>query len=535
MLNIRYLQGITLLSTWIFSQAVALAQPNLPNNSTTETNAVIQEQPSSELESLQGQVTSVNQLTDIGSTDWAFQALQTLVERYGCLTGYPDGTLRGNQVLSRYEFAAGLNACLDLINEQFISSRNTLAQPEDVEILHRLQAEFAAELTTLRGRVDRLETRTTTLEQQQFSTTTQLRGSIVMAVNAGGYAGDRIIDINGNEITDSQPNTTALYRASLFLDTSFTGTDLLRVLIEAGSDGISDNTGGFLEPVLGSVLDYSAKPGASNDRFGLSRVFYSFKPTEDLEVSVGPNVRITDYVDRNGYANVSVRDFNTLAFVNNYVLLPVSGPAAGAAIRWKPANTVSLNAAYVAAEAQNSSDQGVVRGVSAISRILYPNSCGESGLFGDTYQGIVEVEYFPSETFALRLQYTGGQVLDNGFHAIGANLEWTLSPQLGMFGRYGYSWYDNTAFGDLTPQYWMAGITIKDLLKEGALAGLAAGQPFVENRVGSGTQTNFEAFYSFPVNDNIRVSPAMQVITNSSNQDENGTIVTGTLRTVFSF
>lgn len=135
----------------------------------------------------------------------------------------------------------------------------------------------------------------------------------------------------------------------------------------------------------------------------------------------------------------------------------------------------------------------------------------------------------------MRLQYTGGQVLDNGFHAIGANLEWTLFPQLGMFGRYGYSWYDNTAFGDLTPQYWMAGITIKDLLKEGALAGLAAGQPFVENRVGSGTQTNFEAFYSFPVNDNIRVSPAMQVITNSSNQDENGTIVTGTLRTVFSF
>jgi len=38
------------------------------------------------------QVTSVSQLSDVQPTDWAFQALQSLVERYGCVTGYPDGT-----------------------------------------------------------------------------------------------------------------------------------------------------------------------------------------------------------------------------------------------------------------------------------------------------------------------------------------------------------------------------------------------------------------------------------------------------------
>lgn len=62
------------------------------------------------------QVTSVSQLSDVQPTDWAFQALQSLVERYGCIAGYPDSTYRGNRALTRYEFAAGLNACLDRVN-----------------------------------------------------------------------------------------------------------------------------------------------------------------------------------------------------------------------------------------------------------------------------------------------------------------------------------------------------------------------------------------------------------------------------------
>ena len=64
-----------------------------------------------------GQVTSVSQLTDVQPTDWAFQSVQSLVERYGCVAGYPNGTFRGNRAMTRYEFAAGLNACLNRVNE----------------------------------------------------------------------------------------------------------------------------------------------------------------------------------------------------------------------------------------------------------------------------------------------------------------------------------------------------------------------------------------------------------------------------------
>ena len=126
------------------------------------------------------QVTSVSQLSDVRPTDWAFQALQSLVERYGCIAGYPDKTYRGNQALTRYEFAAGLNSCLDRVNELIASSTADLVKKEDLAVLQRLQEQFAAELATLRGRVAVLETRSATLQKQQFSTTTKLNGLVWM-------------------------------------------------------------------------------------------------------------------------------------------------------------------------------------------------------------------------------------------------------------------------------------------------------------------------------------------------------------------
>ncbi len=128
------------------------------------------------------QVTSVTQLSDVRPTDWAFQALQSLVERYSCIVGYPDGTYRGNRALTRYEFAAGVNACLDNISK-LIGSTGNLVTRDDLAILQRLQEEFAAELATLRGRVDGLEARTAELEANQFSTTTKLAGEAIFAVS----------------------------------------------------------------------------------------------------------------------------------------------------------------------------------------------------------------------------------------------------------------------------------------------------------------------------------------------------------------
>jgi len=102
------------------------------------------------------QVTSVSQLSDVQPTDWAFGAVQSLVERYDCIAGYPNGTFLGNRAMTRYEFAAGLNACLDRVNELIATATLDVVQKEDLTTLQRLQEEFSAELATLRGRVDSL-------------------------------------------------------------------------------------------------------------------------------------------------------------------------------------------------------------------------------------------------------------------------------------------------------------------------------------------------------------------------------------------
>ena len=102
--------------------------------------------------------------SDVYPTDWAYQALAGLVETYGCVAGYPNGTFRGNRAMTRYEAAALLNACLDRVTEV-------------TDELRRLLKEFETELAILKGRIDGLESRVGDLEATQFSTTTKLVAS----------------------------------------------------------------------------------------------------------------------------------------------------------------------------------------------------------------------------------------------------------------------------------------------------------------------------------------------------------------------
>jgi len=154
-------------------------QPNLSTASPVSNFAVDKLPENTEVAA----VTSVSQLSDVKPTDWAFTALQSLVERYGCIAGYPDSTFRGGKSLARYEFAAGLNACLDKINEIISAGLADKVSKEDLATLQKLQEEFAAELATLRGRVDALDAKTAKLEAQQFSTTTKLSGLAFFNLN----------------------------------------------------------------------------------------------------------------------------------------------------------------------------------------------------------------------------------------------------------------------------------------------------------------------------------------------------------------
>ena len=351
------------------------------------------------------QVTDVNQLRDVNPGDWAYEALRSLTERYGCIAGFPQGTYQGDRAMTRYEFAAGLNSCLNQI-ERLIATSETVVR-EDFETLQRLTQEFEAELATLGTRVDNLEERTAFLEDNQFSTTTRLTGQVLFGVNAGGVVdSDRIIDPTGALVTDEDPNAIFLYRASLDLDTSFYGTDILKIRLDTGSNGFDDDVAYFLEPNFSSNLDYTDSPPV-DEEFEIGRLYYDFQLYKDLRVSLGPVIVPTDYIDTNSYANLSFRDFSTEALVFNTILFPIEGNSSGAFAEWNPGGgSLTVRALYAAADAANPGDEGIVRGLSSFPMLLYPNSeDGDRGLFGDFYQGVVELEYAPFDTFAVRLQY----------------------------------------------------------------------------------------------------------------------------------
>jgi hypothetical protein len=76
-------------------------------------------------ENFLAQVTSISQFRDVSPRAWSFEALQSLVENYGCIAGYPDGSYRGDRALTRYEFAAGMNACLEAVERRVLATKTT--------------------------------------------------------------------------------------------------------------------------------------------------------------------------------------------------------------------------------------------------------------------------------------------------------------------------------------------------------------------------------------------------------------------------
>lgn len=93
-----------------------------------------------EKDSTMSQINNVDRLRDVSPTDWAYEALRSLVDRYGCIVGFRDRTYRGDLAISRYEFAAGLNACLNQI-ERLIAASETIKR-EDLETIQRLNQEL---------------------------------------------------------------------------------------------------------------------------------------------------------------------------------------------------------------------------------------------------------------------------------------------------------------------------------------------------------------------------------------------------------
>jgi len=252
------------------------------------------------------QVTSISQFSDVKPTDWAYQALSNLIERYGCVAGYPNGTYRGGKAMTRFEAAALLNACLDRVSEV-------------TDELKKLMAEFEKELAILKGRVDGLEAKVGVLEAQQFSTTTKLKGYAAMVLGGVSYGGNTAAQQAAGNVGPLTNGMSFNYDLRLDFDTSFTGSDLLRTRLRSGNFGANTAFGGGTVP--GTILETAFQELNSNGGAGspniveINRLFYQFPIGSEFTATFGARVRQDDMLAMwpSVYPADSVLDFFTYA------------------------------------------------------------------------------------------------------------------------------------------------------------------------------------------------------------------------------
>ena len=473
------------------------------------------------------QVNSVFQLEDVSPDDWAFEALRNLVERYGCIAGYPDGTFRGNQPMSRYEFAAGLNACLQQI-ERLIASQESDVSQEDLQALQRLTEEFQAELATLGTRVDNLEGRVGFLEDNQFSTTTKLSGSVVFLTGAS-FGGDHDGSLAGTD-TDTNPNF--VYDTVLDLEASFTGRDELKVSLQSSSAGGVVNAG---DAALDNPENFS---NASATRFQMEDLIYSFPLGQNVQVEIGANDFDPDSAFDYSYGSgATLSDFT---IDGEEAITDGTGAEddVGISTNINLTDKLSFGVGYTTNDSNaNDPNAGLFQRYSLATGLNYA---------GDSFD--VGIAYNLTETDASEIDPTG-QVNGVGtLNAVGARGAFRLGSRTEIGGFFEYLDIDleSNAGTDVTTDGFSFGANLAffDIGKEGSTLGVAlASRAFFDEAEVGGVEADFqddrtyiaELFYDFPVNDNISITPGLTAVFNPQSDSDNSAIYTGVIRTTFSF
>lgn len=489
------------------------------------------------------QVTNVSQLSDVSPGDWAYEALRSLVERYGCIAGYPDGTFRGNRAMTRYEFAAGLNACLQQVERLIASSTSEFVNKNDLATLQRLLDEFKTELTTLGTRVDKLEGRVASLESRQFSTTTKLKGEAIFAIS--DLFGNQ--DARGNDYSNDE--TVFQNRVRLSFDTSFTGKDLLRTRLAAG------NVVAF-GPLTGPTV-----PGGNitrEGRFGfeensdnaveLDKLWYRFPVANLATVTLFANGG--NYDDFVPLLNGSLESSGTGSISRFGRYSPtyrMGGRNAGVGVSIGAKSPVRLDVGYLAEEAANPSEG--------------------AGLFDGNYTALAQLTFQPSSAFSIAATYvhsydssslrhgtgsiasqinTGRPVVGNSY---GIEASYAFTPKVVLSGWAGYTNATVIGTGNADVWHYAGTLAIKDVGKAGSLLGFVVGmEPKLTGsdatvgallpggrRRDSDTGLHVEAFYRYALNKNISITPGIIWLTAPGHNDANDDIVIGTIRTTFSF
>jgi len=461
------------------------------------------------------QVTSISQFSDLRPTDWAYQALTNLVEKYGCVAGYPNGSFRGGQAMTRFEAAALLNACLDRVTEV-------------TDTLKRLMAEFAQELAVLKGRTDGLEAKAGQIEASQFSTTTKLSGlaSFVVGGVSNNPAGERV---------------TFNYDLQLNLDTSFSGKDLLRTVLRAGNfDGDRNAFGGGL-----STLEIAFQEEGGPDVMGIDKIYYQFPLGQSpiggqFTATLGGRVGQEDMLalwpsayPGDTILNVLTLNGAPLAYNKNL------GPGFGL---WWQQNGWSVSANYVAANGADSA-QGLFTSTSAGTSTVQLGYGQENWGIAAIYSYVEAGVGVPGATPFITTQIETTEIEENGVNTNAFGISGFWQPaESGWIPSISAGYGVNGSSGsDLrTSQSWMVGLQWSDVLAEGNSFGMGVGQPAFATATRNGAASEsgvwaWEWWYQWQVSDAISVTPAIFVLNNPGGNQAGGNQVGALIKTSFRF
>ena len=481
--------------------SIIFSSANLKSKASSVIDLSINDMPDNTVHSAlssREQVTSITQFSDVYPTDWAYQALSNLIERYGCVAGYPNGTYRGNRAMTRFEAAALLNACLDRVTEV-------------TDELKRLMKEFEKELAILKGRVDGLEARVGELEATQFSTTTKLKGVATFVIGATNAGGSKA----GADAYNSNFGATSFnYDLQLNLETSFTGKDLLLTVLRAGDFQKSAFNGA---PTGLSTLETAFQEPSGVNSVGIDKLFYQFPIVDSFTFTLGAIVGQEDMlaVWPSAYPSDAILEVLTL---NGSPAAYNKNKGAGAGLSWSTDSGFSISANYVAA---NGSDGDTTKG-----GIATTNSAS-SGTFQLAYQ---------AEDWNLAAIYSGIQDTPNTVGGFGTAFnEARMRPNAWMnawgiggswqpresgwipsiSAGYGYNTLEANNNAEITAsQSWTIALEWSDAFLKGNNAGMAVGQPiFATTLKGDSTPKDgnyvWEWWYQYQVTDNISITPAM--------------------------
>jgi hypothetical protein len=444
----------------------------------------------------------VHQLRDIAPTDWAYQALVTLIERYHLSLVAEDGLFQGDRPLNRAEFAVILQSALTTLEQR---QRNGEAiAPEDWQRLTQLQTDFQAELADISTHLTSLEARLRQQEAQTFSTTSTLRGVAIFSM-AG------VLDEADN--IDSQ--TTLGYRLRLDFDTSFGGNDRLRVRIQARDirDFASDPIG---ISYAGTNIE---EEYPDLEPLRLADLYYNFPVTDRIQVLLAANnISGDDFVA----STVSPLDSNTNGSLSEFGTPPqyqIAAPgSAGVGAIIQLSENLSLDLSYSA------------------RRPTEPTA--GAGLFNGNQSIVGQLTYL-SDRLEAALTYIHAYN-NNGFlndapeiaNTYGLQVNYLLTNRVEIGG--GIAYVPITTLDQESNEVWsyQATLALRDIGGDGNLLGILLGAPPYSRDAGDRIPFLLEGFYVCQINDSVSITPGIYWV-NTPDGSTGDNVVVGVIRTVF--